>query len=225
MGWIDYVREVAGQDAPQTEIARAAKVTGPTVSRWLSGGQGVAPEAAAEFARHYRRPVLEAFVAAGFLTAEEAKARPAAAPDYTKLSNDQLIELLRGRLVEPAAAAGRVTEGAVEGERASERPGGTLHDLRKAPRVDVVFADTSVLVNEFLKRAGGDVEEAIRMFALDRVVRGQTDEETWLQTMAELNRQLAELDRGTASSGHVAGRAARKSAKRPPKGPSEQRGD
>lgn len=92
MSWIEYVRRIAGKDAPQTAIAKAAGVTGPTVSRWLNGSQGVAPEAARNFAKHYKRPVLEAFVAAEFLTADEAKVRPAASPSLDDLSDDEVFD-------------------------------------------------------------------------------------------------------------------------------------
>ena len=99
MSWWEYVqRHAAGET--QAAIAAAAGVTGPTVSRWSTGKQGVDPRAAAAFARAYRRPVLEAFVAAGFLTAEEAKARPSVEPDYSRLSNDELLRLVRSRMKE-----------------------------------------------------------------------------------------------------------------------------
>jgi transcriptional regulator with XRE-family HTH domain len=101
MSWWEYVQRHAPGDT-QASIAAAAGVTGPTVSRWSTGKQGVDPRAAAAFARAYRRPVLEAFVAAGFLTAVEAKARPTAAPDYSQLSNDELLRLVRGRMKEEA---------------------------------------------------------------------------------------------------------------------------
>lgn len=99
MSWNEYLRQIAGE-VGQAEIARAAGVTAPTVSRWLKGNQGVDPVAAANFARHYRRPVLEAFVAAGFLTPNEAKVRPIAAPDYSALSNEELLELVRSRMTQ-----------------------------------------------------------------------------------------------------------------------------
>lgn len=94
---MEYVKRIA-PGAKQADLAKAAGVTGPTVSRWMSGSQGVDPQAAAKLARAYDRPVLEAFVAAEFLTAAEAKVRPAPAPDFTQLTNDELLELVRARM-------------------------------------------------------------------------------------------------------------------------------
>lgn len=99
MSWKQYVGRIA-KGSSQVEIAAAAQVTGPTVSRWMSEKQGVDPIAAANFARAYKRPVLEAFVAAGFLTPAEAAVRPAGAPDFSQLTNDELLELVRTRMRE-----------------------------------------------------------------------------------------------------------------------------
>ena len=97
MSWWEYVDRIKGGDT-QDAVATAVGVKGSTISRWKSGG--VDPRHAAAFARHYGRPVLEAFVAAGFLTPAEARMRPAAAPDFSQLSNDELLELVRARMRE-----------------------------------------------------------------------------------------------------------------------------
>lgn len=99
MSWWQYVERIA-PGAPQAEIAKAAGVTPPTVSRWSTGKQGIDPAAAASFARAHHRPVLEAFVAAEFLTDKEAKARPTVAPTLDSLSDDDLIAEIRRRLSE-----------------------------------------------------------------------------------------------------------------------------
>ncbi|WP_225754689.1 helix-turn-helix transcriptional regulator [Actinotalea sp. Marseille-Q4924] len=96
MTWWQYVERVSS-GAAQGDIAQAAGVSGPTVSRWRSGKQGVDPGPAARFARAYGRPVLEAFVAAGFLTPEEAKAK-VLINDPQDLTDEELLELLRSRL-------------------------------------------------------------------------------------------------------------------------------
>lgn len=129
MSWTEYLRRIAGSGAGQAEIARAAKVATPTVSRWLSGEQGVKPAAAANFARAHGRPVLEAFIAAGFLTAEEASARPSVAPDYTQLTNDELLGLVRARMREErdrhdSAAATKTAEPGLP-----DQPGRTRADI------------------------------------------------------------------------------------------------
>lgn len=96
MNWPKYVAKISS-NAQQKDIARAAGVDGSTVSRWKSG-LAPKPENVAAFARSYRRPVLEAFVAAGYLTPEEANEQPTARPSLTDLSSDELIHEIARRL-------------------------------------------------------------------------------------------------------------------------------
>lgn len=96
MSWSKYVTGVA-PNAPQKEVAAAAKVDGSTVSRWKSG-LAPKPENVAAFARAYNRPVLEAFVAAGFLTREEAGEKPSGRPRMADLSNDELLAEISKRI-------------------------------------------------------------------------------------------------------------------------------
>lgn len=84
----------------QQEAARKAGFNPSTISRWLKTGKPGEAGNVAAFARAYGRPVLEAFVAAGFLKPEEAKARPRLAPDFSQLTNDELLELVRARMRE-----------------------------------------------------------------------------------------------------------------------------
>ena len=84
--------------ARQQDVAAAAGVTAPTVSRWSRREQGVDPRAAATFARTNGRPVLEAFVAAGFLTPEEANETPTATPSLGSLTDEQLLHEVRRRM-------------------------------------------------------------------------------------------------------------------------------
>lgn len=61
---------------PQQAIASRAGINQTTVSRWLNGSAPPTnPDKVAAFARAYpnHTTVLEAFVAAGFLTLEEAR--------------------------------------------------------------------------------------------------------------------------------------------------------
>ena len=95
MSWSQYIKQIA-PGAQQKEIAAAAGVDGSTVSRWASG-LAPKPDNVAAFARAYNRPVLEAFVAAGFLTADEAKQRPVGAPDLSKLPVEEMLEEIRRR--------------------------------------------------------------------------------------------------------------------------------
>lgn len=96
MPWWRYVLQHSGGDANAT-IAKHVGVTAPSVGRW-SRGTNPDPAQAAAFARHYGRPVLEAFIAAGFLTAEEAGEIPSAPPSLAELDDDELIDEVRSRM-------------------------------------------------------------------------------------------------------------------------------
>lgn len=128
MSWWTYVERIKGSDT-QDAVAAAIGVKGSTVSRWRTGGAD--PKHVAAFARHYKRPVLEAFVEAGFLTEVEAKQRPAAAPSLDSLSDDELLDAIRERLrraavqgghraVPAVARAARTTRRAPAGSQLSE---------------------------------------------------------------------------------------------------------
>lgn len=67
--WWEYVQRIAGTSSP-SEIGRRTGIGQSSIGRWDSSSPK--PESVATFARTYERPVLEAFVAAGFLTEEEA---------------------------------------------------------------------------------------------------------------------------------------------------------
>ena len=98
MTWWSYVQRVAGGDTNAT-IAKKVGVSPPSVSRW-QGKNSADPATAAAFARAYDRPVLEAFVAAGFLTPEEAGERPSAPPSLASLTDEELIEEVGRRMKE-----------------------------------------------------------------------------------------------------------------------------
>lgn len=86
--------QVSGTESPKAMHAKTG-IDGPNFSKWKAG-QIPRAETVAKFARAYSRPVLEAFIAAGFLTAAEAKERPTAAPSIDSLTDDQLVaEVLR----------------------------------------------------------------------------------------------------------------------------------
>ncbi len=97
MTWWAYVqRHSAG--APNAHIARAVGITPPSVGRWSKPGVGPDPAQAAAFARAYGRPVLEAFIAAGFLTPDEAGEKPSAPPSLVSLDDDDLLDEVRRRM-------------------------------------------------------------------------------------------------------------------------------
>lgn len=96
VNWSGYVESVT-KDGP-TAIASRIGVSAPSVSRWWGTTNRPRPEQAAEFARQYNRPVLEAFIAAGFLTPEEASQQPSAPPSLAPLSDDELLAEVRARM-------------------------------------------------------------------------------------------------------------------------------
>jgi transcriptional regulator with XRE-family HTH domain len=76
--WAAYVRAVTGDVPAQAISDKIAERVGegvsqPTVSRWLAGKNSgeLKPGNVAAFATAYDRPVLQAFLAAGLLTANQ----------------------------------------------------------------------------------------------------------------------------------------------------------
>lgn len=104
MSWWEYVERVANTTR-QRDIAERTGIDPTNVTRWKAG-QVPKPAFVATFARAYGRPVLEAFIAAEFLTPEEAKARPAKQPDLTQLTNRQLLELVASRMRDEGSGSG-----------------------------------------------------------------------------------------------------------------------
>ena len=255
--------QVVGDDQ-QNVVAQRTGVDQATISRWKKSDQPGRADNVAALARAYGRPVLEAFVAAGFLTAEEAKARPAAAPDYKKLSKRELLDLLSARMVDvtdelaerttaryladngddAAAALSAATRDMLDGilvatlyvavkarlgqdptDRVTERTGGNVTEMRKAPRASEGGSKWETLVDRYLQQAQGQPAEAISLLAHDGAKGANVDEEDWLTALTALNRQLEGDPVAPSTEEPATGRAARKNPKRPPKGPGEQRGD
>src|SRR5687768_9347092 len=84
MTWPEYVRRLSRGDN-QVAIEARTSIDQGTVSRWLRGKTTPSPAQAAKFAQSYDGNVLEAFVAAGFLTAEEAGIPPAAPQGFAAM--------------------------------------------------------------------------------------------------------------------------------------------
>lgn len=85
MTWAEYVRRLIGQDT-QMAVSMRTRIDQTTISRWLRGV--TTPKNAADvahFAQCYKANVLEAFVAAGFLSAEEAGVPPTPATTFQDL--------------------------------------------------------------------------------------------------------------------------------------------
>jgi transcriptional regulator with XRE-family HTH domain len=88
--WWDYVQQVS-EGASQVDIAKKVDISSATVSRWKTNAAAGDPAPVAAFARAYGRPVLEAFVAAGFLTAEEAGVTQIQIPDDLTLQDAKVL--------------------------------------------------------------------------------------------------------------------------------------
>lgn len=99
--WMRYVTAVARHDS-QSEIARRTGLDNSTVSRWLNPSPraviGAAPATIRAFAIAYERPVLEAFVHAGFLEPEEAGLHTGPV-DWGKVSDAEFLTEVERRLV------------------------------------------------------------------------------------------------------------------------------
>jgi transcriptional regulator with XRE-family HTH domain len=87
--WSEYVRDVAGE-LNQLQIAAKTGLAQTNIGRWLRGEPG-APRAdtVIAFARAFDQPAVEALLAAGYLTVEEAQAKA-----RTPLSEFSVHELI-----------------------------------------------------------------------------------------------------------------------------------
>lgn len=104
--WSEYVARISGDDQGR-DFEDKTGLDGSTLSRWKKGDAGgLRADKVTAFARGYHVPVLEAFIAAGFLTPEEAEERPTAAPAINSLSDDQLVDEIRRRLRERGGHGG-----------------------------------------------------------------------------------------------------------------------
>lgn len=106
-------------------------IDGPNFSKWKAGHVPKV-EVVARFARAYNRPVLEAFVAAGFLTEAEAEVKPVGKPDFSRLTNDELLELVSSRIRQ--RGGGRDADGDAGGP-APMKPRGPQPPDRDYPRL------------------------------------------------------------------------------------------
>lgn len=94
MTWWEYVTRIGGDN--QSVIARKIGLSTATVSRWRKSAP--TPENVGLFAKKFEQPVLEAFIAAGFLTPEEAGERPRQAPSLDELDDSELLDEVARRM-------------------------------------------------------------------------------------------------------------------------------
>ncbi|WP_131104061.1 helix-turn-helix transcriptional regulator [Ornithinimicrobium sufpigmenti] len=151
MSWWDYVERVANTTR-QRDIQDRTGIDASNFSRWKTG-QTPRPALVAQFARAYGRPVLEAFVAAEFLTPEEAAERPAAAPSLSTLTDDQLLAEVRARMSEGRDGHGQ--QPAPIGDY--DDPGGLvaqLHDLEDEARQRAAARNADMPADLAARRTG-----------------------------------------------------------------------
>lgn len=94
--FLSYLHDISG-GATNVELGRIAGVSHTSVGRWSRSAPS--PEHVTTLARHYARPVVEAMVAAGYLTAEDAHAREVRVP-LSEYPHHQLLRELERRLDE-----------------------------------------------------------------------------------------------------------------------------
>lgn len=87
---MDYVRQVAGTATP-SEISRRIGVTPSSVARWQMSAPKI--DTVIAFARAYERPIVEAFIGAGFLTREDIEITEVRA-NIAALPTDELVKEL-----------------------------------------------------------------------------------------------------------------------------------
>lgn len=102
------MQRIAGGDS-KTEIARRAGIDKSHPTKWSQGEVASIPFARA-FARAYNRPVLEALVACGVITADEASVQEIPA-DIATFPEEMLAEELLRRI--RARSVGRLDEDAL----------------------------------------------------------------------------------------------------------------
>lgn len=99
LSWPEYVAHWIEADERQIDVARRTGIDQTTVSRWLNGERrSITSQSVAKFARAYGRPVLEAFVVAGFLTEREAGISESDMIDWGLVTDEQLMQELRRRM-------------------------------------------------------------------------------------------------------------------------------
>ena len=95
--WAEYVQRLT-PGKTQAEIAALAGIAQTGVSRWLSGQSAPRVDSVIRLARNLGRSPIEALVAAGYLTAEEAGIRPDLHISIREFATDELLAEIRRRV-------------------------------------------------------------------------------------------------------------------------------
>lgn len=96
--WSEYVRRVAGSFT-QMQIAEKTGLAQSSVGAWLRGQPGIPrAESVITFARTFRQSPIEALVAAGYLSVEEADMQERT--PLSRYTRDELFDELSTRFPE-----------------------------------------------------------------------------------------------------------------------------
>lgn len=95
--WWEYLVR-ASNNAPNVQIAKAAKVDPGSVSRWKSGKSKPSADNVINFARSYSRNPVEALTAAGYIAADEVHGAIEIQASITELDDRTLTNELLQRL-------------------------------------------------------------------------------------------------------------------------------
>jgi transcriptional regulator with XRE-family HTH domain len=95
--WAEYVRRIVG-GLKQVQIAERTGLAQTNVGRWLRGEPGMPKaESVVALARAFNQPPVEALVAAGYVTNEEASAEFCVRTSLGEYSIDELLAEIRSR--------------------------------------------------------------------------------------------------------------------------------
>ena len=93
-GWAEYIERVTA-GMTQMQIAEATGLAQSAISRWLRGDtEAPRAEFVVQFARKLDRNPIEALIAAGYVTADEAGARLDIKTPLREYSNYELVHEL-----------------------------------------------------------------------------------------------------------------------------------
>lgn len=183
--WARYVRRISG-DAGGSQIEQKTGIGQSNVSRWFTGTTPT-PAHAAKFAQSYDGNVLEAFVAAGFLTREEAGMPPAPLVNFEAIVDDDeyLTDQAKIHLKNQYGLlkAASVNTGAAE-TRALIQNDPDLDDATKArllahfrgPKLDIVYSSTATVVErpfDPVSEAAGKPEDLIAADEQEQPISGE----------------------------------------------------
>lgn len=129
--WSKYLASLMTvQNVKNSELADAINVSRSTAGNWLTKGTVPGWEQVRAVAQFFDRPISEALIRAGFVTAEElGVVAPPLTPE--SLSNEQLLMLLKDRLDELTSLRKMVTDSDTEADASQ---GNKLPAADRAPK-------------------------------------------------------------------------------------------